>query len=86
MPGKTNEGFTKAAQKQKYVRNRDLKLKDSELRKEAHIQHVMVEGVCDRCREKLQWRFKYNKYKSLSKPGGCQKCKNKVVTKAYLTY
>ena len=86
MPGKTSEGFVKAAQKQKFIRNRDLKLKDSELKKEAHIQHTMVEGVCDKCREKLQWRFKYNKYKSLTKPGGCQKCKNKVVTKAYRTY
>lgn len=86
MPGKTSEGFVKAAQKQKFVRNRDLKLKDSELRKEAHVQHVMVEGVCDKCREKLQWRFKYNKYKSLTKPGSCQSCKNKVITKAYRTY
>lgn len=86
MPGKTSEGFVKAAQKKKFVRNRDLKLKDSELRREAHVQHVMVEGVCDKCREKLQWRFKYNKYKSLTKPGTCQSCKNKTITKAYRTY
>ena len=86
MPGKTSEGFVKAAQKQKFVRNRDLKLKDSELKREAHIQHVMVDGVCDKCREKLQWRFKYNKYKSLTRPGSCQSCKNKNITKAYRTY
>lgn len=86
MPGKTSEGFVKAAQKKKFVRNRDLKLKDSELRKEAHVQHVMVEGICDKCREKLQWRFKYNKYKSLTRPGSCQSCKNKTITKAYRTY
>jgi hypothetical protein len=86
MPGKTSEGFVKAAQNRKFIRNRDLKLKDSELRKEAHIQHVMVEGVCDKCRDKLQWRFHYNKYKSLTRPGTCQSCKNKCITKAYRTY
>lgn len=61
-------------------------MKDKELRKEAQIQRTMCEGICDRCREKLQWRFKYDKYKPLTKPGNCQKCRNKTVTKAYRIY
>lgn len=43
----------------------------------------MCEGICDKCREKVQWRFNYNRYKSLTKPGSCRECKNKCVTKAY---
>ena len=61
-------------------------MKDKELRREAVIQRTMCEGICDRCREKLQWRFKYDKYKPLTKPGNCQKCRNKTVTKAYRIY
>jgi hypothetical protein len=58
-------------------------LKGREEKKEAHIYGKMCEGVCDKCREKVQWRFQYNRYKSLTKPGGCRNCKNKTVTKAY---
>lgn len=85
MPGKFNDGFTKSAQRQKFVRNRDLKLKDKELKKEANIQKLMCEGVCRRCREKVQWRFNYNKYKPLKNPATCQHCKQKTVVKAYRT-
>jgi hypothetical protein len=86
MPsGKSTDGYTKAAQKQKFVRHRDVKMKDSELKKEAKIQKLMSEGVCKRCREKVQWKFRYDKYKSLKNPATCQECKQKTVTKAYRT-
>src|SRR5690349_14407640 len=85
MPGKSSEGFTKSAQNAKFIRHRDIKLKDGEQRKEDHIARVMCEGVCRRCREKSQWRFKYDKYKPLKKPGNCSICKQKTVTKAYRT-
>lgn len=85
MPGKYTQGYTKNAQKTKYVRHRDLKMKDGELKREQHIQKVMCEGICKRCREKVQWRFTYDKYKPLTKPATCQQCKNKTVTKAYRT-
>lgn len=85
MPGKYTEGYTKSAQKQKFVRHRDIKMKESELKKEAKIQKLMCEGVCKRCREKVQWRFKYDKYKPLKNPATCQNCKQKTVTKAYRT-
>lgn len=85
MPGKYTDGYTKSAQKAKFVRHRDVKMKDSELKKEAKIQKLMCEGVCQRCREKVQWRFKFDKYKPLKSPATCQECKHKRVTKAYRT-
>lgn len=85
MAGKSSEGFTKSAQKTKFIRHRDVQMKGKELKKEAVIKKVMCEGVCKRCREKVLWRFKYDKYKPLKTPGKCQLCKNKTVTKAYRT-
>ena len=85
MPGKGTDGFTKAANKTKFVRNRDIKLKDSEKAKEEKIKKGMSEGVCTKCREKAQWRFKFDKYKPLKAPGTCGCCHNKTVYKAYRT-
>jgi TATA-binding protein-associated factor Taf7 len=85
MPGKFTDGYTKDAQKAKFVRNRDIKMKDTELKKEAKIQKLMCEGVCKRCREKVQWKFNFDKYKPLKNPATCQQCKQKTVTKAYRT-
>jgi hypothetical protein len=45
----------------------------------------MCEGVCSRCREKVQWRFRYDKYKPLRAPATCQECRAKTITKAYRT-
>lgn len=85
MPNKSTEGFTKTANKAKFVRNRDIKLKDSEKAKEERIKKGMCEGVCPKCREKVQWRFKFDKYKPLKAPGTCAGCHNKTVYKAYRT-
>ena len=60
-----------------------MKLKNGEVRREENIQRVMCEGVCNKCREKLQWRFKYNKYKPLKMPSSCRDCNNKAIHKAY---
>lgn len=60
-------------------------MKDSEVRKEAHITRAMCEGICKRCVEKAEWRFKYDKYKPLKNVGNCQQCKQKCITKAYRT-
>eukprot|EP01039_Chlorochromonas_danica_P006786 gene6786-7497_t len=85
MPGKFTDGYTKSAQKQKFVRHRDLKMKDSELRRESKIQQLMCEGICGRCRDKVQWRFKFDKYKPLKNPATCQDCRQKTIVKAYRT-
>lgn len=86
MPGKFHDGYTKQAQKVKFVRNRDIKMKESELRQEEKIRKLMCEGICRKCREKVQWRFNFDKYKPLRNPGTCQNCKQKTVTKAYRTW
>ena len=86
MPGKTTEGFTKVAQRQKFIRHRDIKLGGREIAREQHILQKTKEGVCRRCREKLQWRFQYDKYKPLSAVAKCQQCKRRCVTKAYRTW
>jgi Uncharacterized conserved protein (DUF2039) len=70
----------------KFVRNRDIKLKNVEIKKEQSIQKLMCEGVCGRCREKVQWKFKYDKYKPLTRPATCSNCKRKNITKAYRTF
>jgi hypothetical protein len=79
------DGYTKAAQKKKFVRNRDIKLSQGEVKYEGKIQKGMSEGVCKRCRDKVQWRFQYNKYKPLKQPATCQQCRQKSITKAYRT-
>ena len=45
----------------------------------------MCEGICAKCREIVQWRFRYDKYKPLKSPATCQECHNKTIYKAYRT-
>uniref|UniRef100_A0A2K6GX95 Uncharacterized protein n=1 Tax=Propithecus coquereli TaxID=379532 RepID=A0A2K6GX95_PROCO len=40
-------------------------------------------GVCQHCKEVLEWRVKYNKYKALSKPERCVKCLQRKVKDSY---
>ena len=39
--------------------------------------------VCERCREKIEWKKKYRKYKPLTVPAKCVKCGNRTVKAAY---
>ncbi|XP_062063067.1 uncharacterized protein C9orf85 homolog [Lepus europaeus] len=47
------------------------------------INAKLHEGVCQRCKEVLEWRVKYSKYKPLSKPKKCVKCLQKTVKDSY---
>lgn len=69
----------------KFIRHRDLKLKDKEVEFERSILRSMSQGTCPRCADKLQWKFQYDKYKPLKRPGTCQDCKQRNITKAYRT-
>ena len=40
-------------------------------------------GVCSRCKEKLEWKKKYDKYKPLTVPKKCVSCSEKRVRQAY---
>lgn len=45
-----------------------------------------VDGVCARCKDIIDWRIRYKKYKPLSQPKTCVSCKEKTVKKAYYVY
>ncbi|XP_030214482.1 uncharacterized protein C9orf85 homolog [Gadus morhua] len=40
-------------------------------------------GLCQRCKDVLEWKVKYNKYKSLTQAKKCVKCFQKNVKDAY---
>ncbi|XP_047379769.1 uncharacterized protein C9orf85 homolog isoform X2 [Sciurus carolinensis] len=42
------------------------------------INQKLHDGLCQRCKEVLEWRVKYNKYKPLSKPKKCIPFQNKT--------
>lgn len=44
-----------------------------------------IADVCKRCKEKLEWRKQYRKYKPLTQPATCNKCTQKVIRMAYHT-
>ncbi|XP_057689033.1 uncharacterized protein C9orf85 homolog [Corythoichthys intestinalis] len=41
------------------------------------------DGLCQRCKDVLEWKVKYNKYKTLTQPKKCVKCSQKTVKDAY---
>ncbi|KAH1169058.1 uncharacterized protein C9orf85 homolog [Mauremys mutica] len=47
------------------------------------INAKLHDGVCQRCKEVLEWRVKFSKYKPLSKPKKCVKCLQKTVKDSY---
>ncbi|KAJ8546241.1 hypothetical protein K7X08_018824 [Anisodus acutangulus] len=42
-----------------------------------------ITGVCTRCRDQIDWKRKYGKYKPLTEPSKCQKCSKRNVRQAY---
>lgn len=47
------------------------------------INSIEVANVCERCKQKIEWKIKYKKYKPLKVPVKCTKCEQKVVKHAY---
>ncbi|XP_031218038.1 uncharacterized protein C9orf85 homolog [Mastomys coucha] len=47
------------------------------------INAKLHDGVFQCCKEVLEWRVKYSKYKPLSKPKKCVKCLQKTVKDSY---
>ncbi|XP_068167241.1 uncharacterized protein C9orf85 homolog [Antennarius striatus] len=41
------------------------------------------DGLCQHCKDVLEWKVKYNKYKSLTQPRKCVKCSQKTVKDSY---
>nr|KYP46633.1 Uncharacterized protein C9orf85 [Cajanus cajan] len=42
-----------------------------------------ITGVCPRCKEQIDWKRRYGKYKQLFQPAKCQKCSKRNVRQAY---
>ncbi|XP_046551526.1 uncharacterized protein C9orf85 homolog [Haliotis rubra] len=52
-------------------------------KKVASLNETKLPGLCQHCREKIEWKIKYAKYKPLTVPKKCIKCSEKTVKKAY---
>ncbi|KAK1274519.1 hypothetical protein QJS04_geneDACA007984 [Acorus gramineus] len=42
-----------------------------------------ITGVCNRCKNQIEWKRRYGKYKPLIEPAKCQKCSKRNVRQAY---
>lgn len=49
------------------------------------INSLQINNVCERCKQIIDWKIKYKKYKPLKAPGKCNKCDQKTVKHAYHT-
>ncbi|KAF7269953.1 hypothetical protein GWI33_017043 [Rhynchophorus ferrugineus] len=47
------------------------------------INALQIGDVCQRCKDIIEWKIKYKKYKPLTQPKKCVKCGNKAVKRAY---
>lgn len=47
------------------------------------LNNLEVTGVCERCKEIIEWKIKYKKYKTLNAPRKCVGCEQKRVKYAY---
>lgn len=46
---------------------------------------IQINHVCPRCKDILEWKIKYKKYKPLKAAKNCNKCHNKCIKEAYHT-
>lgn len=49
------------------------------------INNINVANVCERCKQIIEWKIKYKKYKPLKAPAKCIKCEQKTIKYAYHT-
>ncbi|KAL9878267.1 uncharacterized protein C9orf85 homolog [Glossina fuscipes fuscipes] len=47
------------------------------------LNSLHVSEVCQHCKDVIEWKIKYKKYKALSQPKICTKCQQRNVRKAY---
>lgn len=65
----TQRGNTKRTRAQKFDNNHAFKnTMHDKSRKTAMLNSLDIHGVCARCKEQIDWRIKYKKYKPLSAP------------------
>lgn len=49
------------------------------------INSIQPSGICSRCKDIIDWKIKYKKYKPLTAPKKCVRCEQKSVKAAYHT-
>ncbi|VDO03235.1 unnamed protein product [Rodentolepis nana] len=49
------------------------------------LSQLEMHGLCQRCKEIIEWKIKYKKYKPLTKPSTCVKCSQRNIKRAYYT-
>jgi hypothetical protein len=52
-------------------------------KKTKQILASKVVGVCVKCKDKIEWRKKYRKYKPLTQPKSCNDCNQRKIVAAY---
>ncbi|XP_072815690.1 uncharacterized protein C9orf85 homolog isoform X2 [Vicugna pacos] len=75
--GNTTGNFGEWLVRHSWNLNKELNFNTQKINAKLH------DGVCQRCKEILEWRVKYGKYKPLSKPKKCVKCLQKTVKDSY---
>ncbi|EDV26825.1 uncharacterized protein TRIADDRAFT_23218, partial [Trichoplax adhaerens] len=52
-------------------------------RKTKQIMETQIQGVCSRCKDVIEWKIRYKKYKPLTQPGKCVKCLERNIMQSY---
>ncbi|XP_076381975.1 uncharacterized protein LOC117224873 isoform X2 [Megalopta genalis] len=80
----TQKGNSNRSRPQKYKNHSAFK---NDLHDKSHktkmINSIQVACVCERCKQIIEWKIKYKKYKPLKTPSKCIKCQQKSVRQAY---
>lgn len=76
-----NDGRKK--QGQKHQNKTAYKIQFDPLSQEIH-KKVSFRGLCKRCKDQLEWKIQYNKYKKMTEPAKCTYCHNKNVLRTYM--
>ncbi|EDW82440.1 uncharacterized protein Dwil_GK25128 [Drosophila willistoni] len=66
--------------KNRFVFKNDLHDKTPQ---QIRLNQMHVSTVCQRCKEVIEWKIKYKKYKPLTQAKTCTKCQQRTVKKAY---
>ncbi|XP_031834095.1 uncharacterized protein C9orf85 homolog [Nomia melanderi] len=80
----TQKGNSNRSRPQKYKNQTAFKndLHDKSLKTKI-INNIEIANVCERCKQIIEWKIKYKKYKPLRTPAKCIKCDQKSVKHSY---
>jgi len=80
----SQRGNTSRSRAQKYKNTTAFKNSMHDTSKKTQIiNSIEVMGCCVRCKDMIEWKIKYKKYKPLTLPKKCTSCQEKRVKRAY---